>query len=76
MVYFDWFDCVVNMVGVVGFNIGSYGVVELFDEEWLYIININLNGVFYVICVEICVMRVNFGNLGGSIVNVVSIVGL
>lgn len=76
MAHFDRLDCAANMAGVVGPNIGSHGVAELSDEEWSYIININLNGAFYATRAEIRAMRANPGNSGGSIVNVASIAGL
>lgn len=74
--HFGRLDCAANMAGVVGPNIGSHGVADLSDEEWSFVVNVNLTGTFYATRAEIKAMRANPAGLGGSIVNIASTAGV
>jgi NAD(P)-dependent dehydrogenase (short-subunit alcohol dehydrogenase family) len=60
-----------NLAGVIGKSIGLRGLKDLEEEEWEFIIGVNLTGVMH------C-MRAQLQNIeeGGSIVNAASIAGL
>lgn len=66
---FGRLDYAVNNAGIGGAqaNTGEYGL-----EDWLQVININLNGVFYCMRYEIPAM---LAGEGGAIVNISSILG-
>jgi NAD(P)-dependent dehydrogenase (short-subunit alcohol dehydrogenase family) len=66
---FGRLDCAVNNAGIGGAqaNTGEYTI-----EDWLQVIDINLNGVFYCMRYEIPQM---LENGGGAIVNISSILG-
>lgn len=60
-----------NLAGVIGKSIGQVGIQDTEEEEWDFLIAVNLTGVFH------C-MRSQLGVIeeGGSIVNAASIAGL
>lgn len=66
---FGGLDVAVNNAGIGG---AVKPVGDLSPEEWLAVINVNLNGVFYCMRSEIQVM---LARGGGSIVNMASILG-
>jgi NAD(P)-dependent dehydrogenase (short-subunit alcohol dehydrogenase family) len=66
---FGRLDIAVNNAGIGG-ELKAVG--ELSSEEWLNVININLNGVFYCMRAEIPAM---IGSGGGAIVNMASVLG-
>lgn len=68
---FGKLDGAANLAGVVGKSIGVSGIQDTEEEEWDFLIGVNLTGVFH------C-MRSQLGVIseGGSIVNAASIAGL
>ncbi|OAL43631.1 NAD(P)-binding protein [Pyrenochaeta sp. DS3sAY3a] len=68
---FGKLDGAANIAGVIPKNIGQGGIAEVEDEEWDFIIGVNLTGVMH------C-MRAQMRSIadGGSIVNAASIAGL
>ena len=68
---FGRLDCAYNSAGVGPIN--ATRVAERAEDEWLRVININLNGVFYCMKYELQQM---LKQGGGAIVNVASIYGL
>lgn len=68
---FGKLDGAANIAGVIPKNIGQGGIAEVEDEEWAFIIGVNLTGVMH------C-MRAQIRSIadGGSIVNAASIAGL
>ena len=66
---FGGLDVAVNNAGIGG---AAKLVGDLSPEDWLAVINVNLNGVFYCLHSEIPVM---LARGGGSIVNMASILG-
>lgn len=66
---FGGLDVAVNNAGIGG---AAKPVGELPPEEWLKVINVNLNGVFYCMHSEIPAM---LARGGGSIVNMASVLG-
>ena len=60
-----------NLAGVVGKNIGITGVEDIDDDDWHFIIGVNLTGVMY--CMRAQLKRMEDG---GSIVNAASVAGI
>ncbi|OQV10586.1 hypothetical protein CLAIMM_14563 [Cladophialophora immunda] len=60
-----------NLAGVVGKSIGRVGVANYDEDEWDFVINVNLKGVF--LCMKAQLQAVESG---GSIVNAASIAGV
>ncbi len=50
-------DGAANMAGVVGKHIGIHDVAALSDEEWAFVTDINLTGVFYAVRAQVRAMR-------------------
>ena len=61
-------DCLVNNAGLGG----RRALVEMTDEEWLRIIEVNLTGTFRMLRAG---LRLMFGQGGGAIVNLSSVLG-
>lgn len=66
---FGGLDIAVNNAGASG---TAASAADCTTEDWLRILDVNLNGVFYCTRAEIRAMR---GNGGGSIVNMASVLG-
>lgn len=66
---FGRIDVAINNAGIVG---ASKTVEELEDDDWLDVINANLNSCFYCCREEVKLMKDN----GGAIVNVSSVAGM
>jgi NAD(P)-dependent dehydrogenase (short-subunit alcohol dehydrogenase family) len=64
-------DCCANLAGVVGRGIGTLPLVDLTDDDWAFVLDINLTGVFYAIRAQLKAM-----GKGGSIVNAASTAGI
>ena len=64
-------DGAANLAGVIGKDIQVNGVEALSDDDWAFIIGINLSGVMHCMRAEIQDMKPN-----GSIVNAASIAGV
>jgi NAD(P)-dependent dehydrogenase (short-subunit alcohol dehydrogenase family) len=69
--YFGHLDGAANLAGVIGPNIGVHNVTDLADDEWDFVIRVNLTGVFYCMRAQLRVI-----NEGGSVVNAASTAGL
>ena len=67
-------DGAVNLAGVIGKQIGVANVEDIDDDEWDFILGVNMNGVLNCMRAEIKEMT-KAGN-GGSIVNAASIAGI
>ena len=67
-------DGAVNLAGVIGKQIGVANVEDIDDDEWDFILGVNMNGVLNCMRAEIREMTKS-GN-GGSIVNAASIAGI
>ncbi|KAF2399760.1 short-chain dehydrogenase [Trichodelitschia bisporula] len=72
---FGRLDGAANLAGVVGKNIGEHDVSQLSDEEWAFLIDVNLTGVFYALRAQIRAME-KAGVEKGSIVTVASTAGI
>lgn len=72
--HFGALDSAINVAGVVGKNIGIHTTAQLSDEEWAFIMDVNINGVFYALRSQVQAMQ-KLGK-GGSIVNVSSVAGM
>jgi NAD(P)-dependent dehydrogenase (short-subunit alcohol dehydrogenase family) len=68
---FGRLDACANLAGVVGRGIGTLPLTELTDDDWSFVIDINLTAVFYAMRAQLKVMK-----HGGSIVNVASTAGI
>jgi NAD(P)-dependent dehydrogenase (short-subunit alcohol dehydrogenase family) len=68
---FGKLDGAANLAGVIGKSIGIHGVADIVEEEWDFIIGVNLTGVMH--CMR---AQMNVIEEGGSIVNAASIAGL
>jgi len=68
---FGKLDGAANIAGVIPKNIGVGGIPELEEEEWEFIIGVNLTGVMH--CMRAQMKAISDG---GSIVNASSIAGL
>lgn len=76
---FGRLDGAANLAGVVGRHIGSGTILDLTDEDWAFMIGINLTGVFHALRAQIRVMKelVEKGVIqGASIVNAASTAGI
>ncbi|OAA59062.1 NAD(P)-binding domain protein [Niveomyces insectorum RCEF 264] len=69
-------DGAANLAGVVGPHIGLHDVAQLSDEEWAFVTDVNLTGVFYAVRAELQAMRRLGGGVPRSIVNVASTAGI
>jgi NAD(P)-dependent dehydrogenase (short-subunit alcohol dehydrogenase family) len=70
-------DGAVNLAGVIGKQIGVANVEEVEDDDWEFVLGVNLGGVLNCLRAELPVMREKNGEkVGGSIVNASSIAGL
>jgi NAD(P)-dependent dehydrogenase (short-subunit alcohol dehydrogenase family) len=72
--HFGALDGAANLAGVVGKHIGQHGVADLSDEEWSFVMDVNITGVFFAMRAQIRSMK-KLGK-GGSIVNASSIAGI
>jgi len=68
---FSRLDGAANLAGVIGKSIGIAGIAELDENEWDFIIGVNLTGVMHCLRAQMKVIAE-----GGSIVNAASIAGL
>jgi len=64
-------DGAANLAGVIGKSIGIKGIAEQDEDEWDFIIGVNLTGVMHCLRAQMKVIAD-----GGSIVNAASIAGL
>ncbi|CAK7245664.1 MAG: hypothetical protein STHCBS139747_007249 [Sporothrix thermara] len=69
-------DGAANLAGVVGKHIGKHDVTDLSDEEWAFVTDINLTGVFYAMRAQLRAMRKLGGGAPRSIVNAASTAGI
>ena len=72
--HFGALDGAANLAGVVHKNIGISTISQLTDEEWHFVNDVNLHGVFYAIRAQLRAME-ELGK-GGSIVNAASTAGI
>lgn len=72
--HFGALDGAANLAGVVGKHIGVHNITDLSDEEWSFVMDINITGVFFALRAELRAMQ-KLG-IGGSIVNVASTAGI
>lgn len=63
-----------NLAGVIGKSIGIANVEEIEEDEWDFILGVNLNGVNN--CLKSQIKALTKGGNGGSIVNAASIAGV
>ncbi|KAH6673090.1 3-oxoacyl-reductase [Halenospora varia] len=68
---FSRLDGAANLAGVIGKSIGIGGIADIEENEWDFIIGVNLTGVMHCLRAEMKVI-----SEGGSIVNAASIAGL
>ncbi|KAF4636429.1 hypothetical protein G7Y89_g1663 [Cudoniella acicularis] len=68
---FSRLDGAANLAGVIGKSIGIGGIADVDEEEWNFIIGVNLTGVMHCLRAQMKVI-----SDGGSIVNAASIAGL
>ena len=64
-------DGAANLAGVVGKNIGVTAVEDIEDDDWNFVLSVNLTGLMYCMRAQIKKMQA-----GGSIVNAASVAGL
>lgn len=72
--HFGALDGAANLAGVVHKNIGISTISQLTDEEWHFVNDVNLHGVFYAVRAQLRAME-DLGK-GGSIVNAASTAGI
>jgi len=72
--HFGALDGAANLAGVVGKHIGVHSITELSDEEWSFVMDINVTGVFFALRAQLRAMQ-KLGR-GGSIVNAASTAGV
>lgn len=72
--HFGRLDGAANLAGVMGKHIGIYNIMPLSNEEWNFVNDVNLTGVFNALRAQLQAME-NLGN-GGSIVNDASTAGI
>lgn len=65
-----------NMAGVSSKAAGVHPITEVSDEDWLFNIDINLNGTFYSMRAQLRAMEKSIDKTKGSIVNASSIYGI
>ena len=68
---FGRLDGAANLAGVTGRNIGVTGVEDIEDDDWDFVLGVNLTGTMY--CMRAQLRRMEGG---GSIVNAASVAGL
>ena len=68
---FGKLDGAANLAGVIPKTINILRVEELQDEDWVFVMNVNLTGIMYCMRAQIPNM-----NVRGSIVNAASVAGL
>jgi NAD(P)-dependent dehydrogenase (short-subunit alcohol dehydrogenase family) len=68
---FGRLDGAANLAGVIGKSIGVKGIKDLEEDEWDFIIGVNLTGVMHCLRAQLKVMAD-----GGSIINASSVAGL
>jgi NAD(P)-dependent dehydrogenase (short-subunit alcohol dehydrogenase family) len=76
---FGRLDGAANLAGVVGKHIGVGSILDMTDEDWAFMIGINLSGVFHALRAQIRVLKelVEKGTIkGASIVNAASTAGI
>lgn len=71
---FGALDGAANLAGVVHKRIGIADITEMTDEEWSFVNDINLTGVFYAVRAQLQALQ-KLGK-GGSIVNAASTAGI
>ena len=69
--HFGRLDGAANLAGVIGKNLGKTGIVDQDEDEWDFLIGVNLTGVMHCLRAQMRVIE-----KGGSIVNAASISGL
>jgi NAD(P)-dependent dehydrogenase (short-subunit alcohol dehydrogenase family) len=69
--HFGRLDGAANLAGVIGKNLGKTGITETDEDDWNFVLGVNLTGLMHCLRAQ---MRVIEG--GGSIVNAASIAGL
>jgi len=69
--HFGRLDGAANLAGVIGKNLGKTGIVDQDEDEWDFLIAVNLTGVMHCLRAQLQVIE-----KGGSIVNAASISGL
>ncbi len=73
------FDQAVDLVGTPEITVNNAGiairskVLEMRDEDWLSVLDTNLNGVFW--CAREAARRMEAAGCGGSIINIASLLG-
>jgi len=73
------FDQAINLVGTPEITVNNAGiairskVLEMEDEDWLSVLDTNLNGVFW--CAREAGRRMEAAGCGGSIINIASLLG-
>ena len=67
-------DGAVNLAGVIGKQIGVANVEDIDDDEWDFILGVNMNGVLN--CMRAEIKEMTKAEKGGSIVNAASIAGI
>lgn len=72
---FGRLDGAANMAGVASRAAGINAITEISDEDWAFMMDVNLNGVFYCMRAQLRAMQ-NCGVESGSIVNASSIYGV
>lgn len=71
IITFGKLDGAANLAGVIGKSIGQVGIQDTDQDEWDFLIGVNLTGVFHCLRSQLGVI-----SEGGSIVNAASIAGL
>ena len=64
-------DGAANLAGVVGNTIGVTAVEDIDDDDWNFVLGVNLTGLMYCMRAQLKKMEAN-----GSIVNAASVAGL
>jgi NAD(P)-dependent dehydrogenase (short-subunit alcohol dehydrogenase family) len=71
MDHFGHFDGAANIAGVVGKNPGVQGIIDQDEDEWDFVLAVNLTGIMH--CLRAQMRDIT---KGGSIVNAASVAGL
>jgi NAD(P)-dependent dehydrogenase (short-subunit alcohol dehydrogenase family) len=69
--HFGRLDGAANLAGVLGKNMGKFTIAEQDEDEWDFVLGVNLTGVMHCLRAQMRVIE-----KGGSIVNAASIAGL
>ena len=70
-------DGAVNLAGVIGRQIGAANIEEIEDDDWEFVLGVNLGGVLNCMRAELPVMKEGLNEKpGGSIVNAASVAGI